>query len=156
MKVCIDKNAAFGIFARALPETAEFAQLHRKAEGIELADSIAADGHKLLNVVSPSRSAITGTRLTPSALRLRYLLHPPQTSPRINIRQRKRRIPLHPRRSHYSQSFEYWNRKLSSFQGSASLRSFVQRRSRGYRKDAGSHGPADPKGRRVNPRLGRL
>lgn len=43
---------AFGIFARALPKTDEFLSLHAHVAGLELADSIAADGHKLLNVVS--------------------------------------------------------------------------------------------------------
>ncbi len=43
---------AFGLFARALPDTHEFAHLRQCTEGIELADSIGSDGHKLLNVVS--------------------------------------------------------------------------------------------------------
>ncbi|KAK8873842.1 pyridoxal phosphate-dependent transferase [Apiospora arundinis] len=43
-------DGAFGIFARALPETDEFSGLHRAAAGLELADSITVDGHKLLNV----------------------------------------------------------------------------------------------------------
>jgi len=42
---------AFGLFARALPKTDEFMHLHAFAAGLELADSIAADGHKVLNVV---------------------------------------------------------------------------------------------------------
>lgn len=41
---------AFGIFARALPDTDEFSRLHQTAAGLELADSITVDGHKLLNV----------------------------------------------------------------------------------------------------------
>jgi len=40
----IHVDAAFGAFARAVPELAHF------AEGLELADSITADGHKWLNV----------------------------------------------------------------------------------------------------------
>lgn len=48
---CIDGCLAFGIFARALPKTDEFLSLHANVAGLELADSIAADGHKLLNVV---------------------------------------------------------------------------------------------------------
>lgn len=46
----IHVDGAFGIFARCLPDTAEYAQLHNYAAGIELADSITVDGHKLLNV----------------------------------------------------------------------------------------------------------
>ncbi|RYP43379.1 hypothetical protein DL770_011684 [Monosporascus sp. CRB-9-2] len=41
---------AFGLFARILPETSEFARLRSMATGLELADSITLDGHKLLNV----------------------------------------------------------------------------------------------------------
>jgi glutamate/tyrosine decarboxylase-like PLP-dependent enzyme len=43
-------DGAFGIFARALPKTAEFAALHHLTSGLELADSITGDCHKLLNV----------------------------------------------------------------------------------------------------------
>ncbi|AEO62417.1 uncharacterized protein THITE_12695, partial [Thermothielavioides terrestris NRRL 8126] len=46
----IHVDGAFGLFARALPKTDEFLALHAHAAGLELADSIAADGHKLLNV----------------------------------------------------------------------------------------------------------
>jgi glutamate/tyrosine decarboxylase-like PLP-dependent enzyme len=45
---------AFGIFARVLPEEDDYKTLHKRMEGIELADSITVDGHKLLNVVSSS------------------------------------------------------------------------------------------------------
>lgn len=48
----IHVDGAFGIFARALPATDEFASLRESAAGLELADSITVDGHKLLNVVS--------------------------------------------------------------------------------------------------------
>jgi glutamate/tyrosine decarboxylase-like PLP-dependent enzyme len=44
--------SAFGIFARALPEEDAYKILRNRVEGIELADSITVDGHKLLNVVS--------------------------------------------------------------------------------------------------------
>jgi glutamate/tyrosine decarboxylase-like PLP-dependent enzyme len=44
-------TAAFGIFARSLPQAPEFSKLHQAAAGLELADSITADAHKLLNVV---------------------------------------------------------------------------------------------------------
>ncbi|KAK7969436.1 hypothetical protein PG988_008509 [Apiospora saccharicola] len=46
----IHVDGAFGIFARALPETDDFSRLHQTAAGLELADSITVDGHKLLNV----------------------------------------------------------------------------------------------------------
>jgi hypothetical protein len=47
---------AFGIFARSLPSSPEFADLSRSLSGIDLADSIAGDGHKMLNVVRTSNS----------------------------------------------------------------------------------------------------
>ncbi|KAH7407614.1 pyridoxal phosphate-dependent transferase [Cadophora sp. MPI-SDFR-AT-0126] len=43
-------DGAFGIFARCLPSTAEFSTLFNSASGIELANSICGDGHKMLNV----------------------------------------------------------------------------------------------------------
>ncbi|KFA75021.1 hypothetical protein S40288_08828 [Stachybotrys chartarum IBT 40288] len=43
-------DGAFGIFARALEDKEEYRLLHRRAEGLVLADSITVDGHKLLNV----------------------------------------------------------------------------------------------------------
>ncbi|KAI9926734.1 hypothetical protein ASPWEDRAFT_46214 [Aspergillus wentii DTO 134E9] len=43
-------DGAFGIFCRALDDSEEFASIKKGCEGIELADSIAGDGHKLLNV----------------------------------------------------------------------------------------------------------
>ncbi|KAL0568121.1 hypothetical protein V5O48_013872 [Marasmius crinis-equi] len=46
----IHVDGAFGIFARALPATKEFARLREYTGGLELADSITVDGHKLLNV----------------------------------------------------------------------------------------------------------
>ncbi|KAH8893134.1 pyridoxal-dependent decarboxylase [Thozetella sp. PMI_491] len=49
-KAWIHVDGAFGIFARALPRTEEFVSLHANTAGLELADSITADGHKLLNV----------------------------------------------------------------------------------------------------------
>jgi glutamate/tyrosine decarboxylase-like PLP-dependent enzyme len=45
-------DAAFGLFARALPPGNEFALLREACEGMELADSITGDAHKCLNVVS--------------------------------------------------------------------------------------------------------
>ncbi|KAI6752675.1 hypothetical protein HG530_013427 [Fusarium avenaceum] len=46
----IHVDGAFGIFARVLPEEDEYKTLHKRVEGLELADSITVDGHKLLNV----------------------------------------------------------------------------------------------------------
>ncbi|KAK7756109.1 hypothetical protein SLS62_002052 [Diatrype stigma] len=46
----IHVDGAFGLFNRILPKTSEFAKLRSIAAGLELADSITADGHKLLNV----------------------------------------------------------------------------------------------------------
>ncbi|KAL8685343.1 MAG: hypothetical protein Q9218_007825 [Villophora microphyllina] len=43
-------DAAFGLFARVLEPSEEFKYVHGGAEGLELADSIAGDAHKLLNV----------------------------------------------------------------------------------------------------------
>ncbi|KAK3720544.1 hypothetical protein LTR37_003593 [Vermiconidia calcicola] len=43
-------DAAFGLLARALPHTKEYAALVEGVEGLELADSITGDAHKLLNV----------------------------------------------------------------------------------------------------------
>ncbi|KAI0390255.1 pyridoxal-dependent decarboxylase [Xylariaceae sp. FL0594] len=46
----IHVDGAFGAFARTLPATEEYSSLRRVTEGIELCDSLALDGHKLLNV----------------------------------------------------------------------------------------------------------
>ncbi|TEA12782.1 L-2,4-diaminobutyrate decarboxylase [Colletotrichum sidae] len=46
----IHVDGAFGIFARALEEGGQFDKIRGMAEGLELADSITVDGHKLLNV----------------------------------------------------------------------------------------------------------
>jgi glutamate/tyrosine decarboxylase-like PLP-dependent enzyme len=44
-------DAAFGLFARVLKEGGrDYAQLYAGVEGLELADSITGDGHKMLNV----------------------------------------------------------------------------------------------------------
>jgi glutamate/tyrosine decarboxylase-like PLP-dependent enzyme len=43
-------DGAFGIFGRILPETPEFSVIKKGCEGIELADSLAGDAHKFLNV----------------------------------------------------------------------------------------------------------
>ncbi len=48
---------AFGIFARALDDREEYNYLRQQAEGMELADSITVDGHKILNVVSDIKTS---------------------------------------------------------------------------------------------------
>lgn len=47
-------DGAFGIFARALEPGVKYDTIRRGCEGLELADSITGDAHKLLNVVSRS------------------------------------------------------------------------------------------------------
>jgi len=42
---------AFGIFARVLPGSEDFLTLRAQTAGLELADSVTVDGHKILNVV---------------------------------------------------------------------------------------------------------
>ncbi|KAI1270134.1 pyridoxal phosphate-dependent transferase [Xylariaceae sp. FL1019] len=49
-KAWIHVDGAFGMFARTLPKNDEYAALHRANAGLELADSITLDGHKILNV----------------------------------------------------------------------------------------------------------
>jgi glutamate/tyrosine decarboxylase-like PLP-dependent enzyme len=43
-------DGAFGVFARVLNDDPEFATIKQGSAGLELVDSIAGDGHKLLNV----------------------------------------------------------------------------------------------------------
>jgi glutamate/tyrosine decarboxylase-like PLP-dependent enzyme len=45
-------DAAFGLLARVLPDNPEYQTLRHGVAGLELADSIAGDAHKLINVVS--------------------------------------------------------------------------------------------------------
>jgi len=47
----IHVDCAFGALARVLPDGPEFAKVRSGIDGLELADSITGDGHKLLNVV---------------------------------------------------------------------------------------------------------
>jgi glutamate/tyrosine decarboxylase-like PLP-dependent enzyme len=46
----IHVDAAFGLLARCLPQTREYAYLNAGVKWLEVADSIAADAHKLFNV----------------------------------------------------------------------------------------------------------
>ncbi|KAJ9137975.1 PLP-dependent transferase [Coniochaeta hoffmannii] len=46
----IHVDGAFGIFARVLPGSEDFLTLRAQTAGLELADSVTVDGHKILNV----------------------------------------------------------------------------------------------------------
>ncbi|KAK1754680.1 L-2,4-diaminobutyrate decarboxylase [Echria macrotheca] len=79
----IHVDGAFGIFARVLPKTDDFLDLHAHVAGLELADSIALDAHKILNVpydagVFLSRNAAITTQVcqNPNAA----YLTPPSTT----------------------------------------------------------------------------
>ncbi|KAI1643560.1 PLP-dependent transferase [Daldinia loculata] len=67
-KAWIHVDGAFGIFARALPATSEFARLRDFTAGLELADSITVDGHKLLNVPYDTGIFFTRSSHTPQAV----------------------------------------------------------------------------------------
>ncbi|KAI1653313.1 PLP-dependent transferase [Daldinia decipiens] len=67
-KAWIHVDGAFGIFARALPATSEFARLREFTAGLELADSITVDGHKLLNVPYDTGIFFTRSSHTPQAV----------------------------------------------------------------------------------------
>lgn len=53
--IWIHVDGAFGIFGRALEQGLGFDAIKSGCEGLELADSITGDAHKLLNVVSWSQ-----------------------------------------------------------------------------------------------------
>ncbi|KAI1481170.1 PLP-dependent transferase [Daldinia eschscholtzii] len=67
-KAWIHVDGAFGIFARSLPATSEFARLREFTSGLELADSITVDGHKLLNVPYDTGIFFTRTSTIPQAV----------------------------------------------------------------------------------------
>lgn len=54
----IHTDAAFGLLARILPDSKEYATILEGVKGLELADSITGDAHKLLNVVGFARCSI--------------------------------------------------------------------------------------------------
>ena len=58
-------DAAFGLLARTLAGSAEYARIRDGVDGFELADSITGDAHKLFNVVSYHSSPYYSTH-TPS------------------------------------------------------------------------------------------
>ncbi|KPM37057.1 hypothetical protein AK830_g9489 [Neonectria ditissima] len=64
----IHVDGAFGIFVRALEDKDEYKLLHKRVEGIELADSITVDGHKLLNVPYDCGMFLTRSHLTLQAV----------------------------------------------------------------------------------------
>ncbi|KAK1970113.1 pyridoxal-dependent decarboxylase [Colletotrichum sublineola] len=81
----IHVDGAFGIFARALEPTPEFERIRDMASGLELADSITVDGHKLLNVpydcgmfFTRSLSTLTSVFTNPNAA---YLSSSPSPIP---------------------------------------------------------------------------
>ncbi|KAJ0165032.1 putative L-2,4-diaminobutyrate decarboxylase [Colletotrichum tanaceti] len=81
----IHVDGAFGIFARALESTPEFAKIRGLASGLELADSITVDGHKLLNVpydcgmfFTRSLATLTSVFTNPNAV---YLSSGPSSIP---------------------------------------------------------------------------
>ncbi|PKS08766.1 hypothetical protein jhhlp_004819 [Lomentospora prolificans] len=57
-------DGAFGIFSRALEDRSEYKTIRDRAGGIELADSITLDGHKLLNVPYDCGIFLTKSYLT--------------------------------------------------------------------------------------------
>ncbi|KAM0279240.1 hypothetical protein ACHAQH_004697 [Verticillium albo-atrum] len=84
-------SAAFGIFAAALAPGAAFDQLRERVSGIHLADSIAVDGHKLLNVpydcgmfFTRSLSTLTDVFTNPNAAYLASSAGAPIPSP-LNV-----------------------------------------------------------------------
>ncbi|KAI1344849.1 pyridoxal-dependent decarboxylase [Xylariaceae sp. FL0016] len=60
-KAWIHVDGAFGIFVRCLPKSQEFSTLESLTHGLELADSITMDGHKLLNVPYDNGVFVTRT-----------------------------------------------------------------------------------------------
>ncbi|KAK0616033.1 pyridoxal phosphate-dependent transferase [Bombardia bombarda] len=85
----IHVDGAFGIFARALPKTDEFLSLRANVAGLELADSITVDGHKLLNVpydtgffLTRNASVLAQVFSNPNAA---YLSPPPTSSSAAHI-----------------------------------------------------------------------
>ncbi|WPH04351.1 Alpha-methyldopa hypersensitive protein [Acrodontium crateriforme] len=86
----IHVDAAFGLLARALPDTSEYSLLHEGVHCLEIADSITGDAHKLINVpydcgIFLSRDVQLATRVfqNPSAAYLTPASPSPSTGPVI-------------------------------------------------------------------------
>jgi len=154
----IDSCVAFGIFARALPRSREFSRLHELTAGLELADSITVDGHKLLNVVCsltrPERKTRTGLsnlELTvPLALRRRSILLPRCLRTDKRLHKPQRRIPLLGRRIPDFQPLEHRPGELSPLPRIAGVRHSCQRGPRWDRRDARPHGDNGAQDSRVH------
>ncbi|KAM0632933.1 hypothetical protein ACHAPW_003942 [Verticillium nonalfalfae] len=85
------ENTAFGIFAAALAPGTVFDKLRERVSGVHLADSIAVDGHKLLNVpydcgmfFTRSLSTLTNVFTNPNAAYLASSAGAPIPSP-LNV-----------------------------------------------------------------------
>lgn len=92
-------DAAFGLLARALPSSQGYEKILDGVAGMELADSITGDAHKLLNVVStmyyhtqyiPDHQIVLNIKLILTALRLRNL-------PIASSEARNKRLPKYQR-----------------------------------------------------------
>lgn len=90
-------DAAFGLQARILPaEEPTYRAIVDGVKGLELADSITGDAHKLLNVVRLKLSMSFSFQLTrPQALRLRHIPLTPSRPRYTSLSKRRRRIPQH-------------------------------------------------------------
>ncbi|PTB78355.1 PLP-dependent transferase [Trichoderma longibrachiatum ATCC 18648] len=59
----IHADGAFGIFCSVLEDRDEYRLLHKRVKGVDLADSITIDGHKMLNVVRDSHCRFSNSSL---------------------------------------------------------------------------------------------
>ncbi len=130
-------DAAFGLLARVLPRTEVYAVLNAGVAGLELADSITGDAHKLLNVVSPHISTHSHHKINSStALRLRHISLPPSRHGHIRLPKHQRRLPLHLLNLHHPLTPEHRHRKLPPLSCPARLRHSSSLRSRRLPKNA--------------------
>lgn len=106
-------DAAFGLLARTLPENASYATIREGVVGMELADSITGDAHKLLNVpydcgIFLSKHLALGTRVFQNT-NAAYLSAEPGAIPSpLNIglenSRRFRALPVYATLSAYGQA----------------------------------------------------
>ena len=148
---------AFGIFARALPDTDEFLTLRAQTAGLELADSITVDGHKILNVVCDS-SRQDGILLSDLhlAIRYRHLPLPPPDNTRPGFRQPQRRLSRYRQGRHHPEPSEHRTGELPPLPRPAGLCRPAERRPFRYRADGRQDGEAGPPHCRLCERLARL